>query len=151
MSVKQPPTAAANRPLSPTGNWKSALNKCCRRPKSSPANNESGLALGQPRYYRVDFALALRTITDHEGLEGIFGDLPPKIFIVAEGVDGLQHLLVIGVLGRFFGVDLIGRLQTCFHDRLAERAQLHAVGDEAFESLRVAGIVSRLLFDVGIT
>ena len=92
-----------------------------------------------PAIVSRDFASALRTITDHEGLEGVFGDLPPQIFIVAEGVNGSQHLLVIGILGRFFGVDLIGRLQTRVHDRLTERAQLHAIRDQAFQGLRVAG------------
>src|SRR4029077_3253876 len=116
----RPPPPPQTRRLFQTATWKSASNKCCRRSSRRPisrlANKEAGPAPGQPRYCEHDFASALRTITDHEGLEGVFGDLPPQIFIVAEGVDGSQNLFVIGVLGRFFGVDLIGRLQTCFHD-----------------------------------
>src|SRR5580704_19336645 len=110
MSEKRPPIAAASRLLFQTATWKSASNRCCRRSNRRPisrlANKAAGPAPGQPRYCKHDFASALRTITDHEGLEGVFGDLPPKIFIVAEGVNRRQHLFVIGVLGRFFGVDL---------------------------------------------
>src|SRR5437762_8036580 len=70
----------------------------------------TGPALRRPRTFCEDFASTFRSITDHESLVGVFGDLPPQIFIVAECVDRSQHLLEIGVLGRFFGVYLIGRL-----------------------------------------
>src|SRR6476661_2686371 len=38
--------------------------------------------------------LTARTRPNLEGVERIFGDLPPQIFVVAEGLHRIQHLLV---------------------------------------------------------
>src|SRR5262245_61906576 len=38
-----------------------------------------------------------RARTDHEGVESVFGDLPPQILIAAEGRDGVIHRLEIRI------------------------------------------------------
>src|SRR6266550_6250008 len=69
-----------------------------------------------------------RARPDHEGVVGVFGDLPPEIFVVAEGDDRVPDLLVIGVCRRRLGVDFIRGFQARFHHRLRERTKLRAVG-----------------------
>ena len=48
------------------------------------------------------------------------------------------------------GVDLIRRLQACFHNCLAERAQLCPVRHQALNRLWIARIISRLNIHIGV-
>ena len=61
----------------------------------------SGPALwAGPVHSRRFAADRLYAAADHEVLVGVFGDLPPQVFVVAEGGDRFQHLLVVRVLRR---------------------------------------------------
>src|SRR2546430_17324079 len=89
-------------------------------------------------------------MADHKGVVAVFGDLPPEIFVLAKRRDRVPDFLVILVDRRSLGVDLVRRLQTGFHDRRRVRTQLRAGGDQTLQGLRIAGVVSRLHFNVGI-
>src|SRR5215467_6399342 len=91
-----------------------------------------------------------RATADHEGVVAVFGDLPPEILVVAKRRDRVPDLLVILVGRRRLGVDLVRRLQASVHDGRRVRTQLRAGGDQTFQGLRIAGVVSRLHLDVGI-
>src|SRR6266851_4425732 len=91
-----------------------------------------------------------RASADHKGVVAVFGDLPPEIFVVAKRYDRVPDLLVILVDRRRLGVDLVRGLQTGVHDRGRIHTQLRAGGDQPFQGLRIAGVVSRLHFNVGI-
>src|SRR6516165_799891 len=148
--------AAASRRLFPMRNLSAGSSKCCRPPSRRRLTSNSGgkkrgpATLPAPIVLPRQLASTLRAIADHERLVRVLRDLPPQIFVVAEGIDRRQHLLVVRVLGRFFRVDLVGGFEAGLHDRLTERAQLHAVRDQAFQCLRVAGVVAALLFDVAV-
>src|ERR1043166_8965376 len=90
------------------------------------------------------------SIPDHEGVVAVLGDLPPEIFVVAQRHDRVPDSLIVLVDRRSLGVDLFRCLQAGLHDRLRERTQLRAGGDETFQGVRIAGVVSRLHFHVGI-
>src|SRR5207237_9241923 len=49
---------------------------------------------------------------DHEAVVGVFGDLPPQIFVGAVGLHGVDRLLEVGILGRDLRPQFVGRLQT---------------------------------------
>src|ERR1700722_17068187 len=86
---------------------------------------------------------------DHESVIGIFGDLPPEIFLVAERHDVVPGLLERRVLRRGFGIDLVRGLVGRLHDGRRERAQLRAAREQAPQRRRVARVVAALLLDIG--
>src|SRR5262249_38712866 len=57
----------------------------------------------------------VRSCTDHEGIIGVFGDLPPEIFVVTECNDRIPDLLIVRIGGRGFSVYFVRRLQAGFH------------------------------------
>src|SRR5258705_12042794 len=93
---------------------------------------------------------ALRTRADHEGLEGIFRDLPPEISVVAEFRLRVQDLLEVRIDRGGLGVDLVRRLQAGLHNRLAEWAQLGPGRHQALYRLRIARGISPLHIHVAI-
>src|SRR6516165_11267884 len=78
------------------------------------------------------------TSADHESVVAVLGNLPPDIFVVAKCLYRVPNFLVIDVGRRSFGVDLDRRLQTGYHDRLRERTQLRARGDQTLQGFGVA-------------
>src|SRR5262249_59742528 len=66
----------------------------------------------------------------HEvGVVGQLRDLPPQIFVVAEGQHRVPDLLEVGTGLAHLGVELERGLQRGVHHRLRERAQRRAARD----------------------
>ena len=57
----------------------------------------------------------------------------------------VEHLLEVGVGRRGLGIHFVRSLQAGFHDRLRERTQLRAAGDQTLQRLRVLRVVVGLL------
>jgi len=83
--------------------------------------------------------------SDHEGVVGVFGDLPPQVFVVAERDDRIPDLFVVGIAARGFRVHLFGRLQTGLHNRRREWSKLGTIRNQSLEGLRILRIVIGLL------
>src|SRR5262249_25679746 len=115
-----------------------------RRRQGPPPAGIAGASLPSPP--PVD--LRPRAGADHEIVIAEFPDLPPQVLVIAERLNGIPDLLVIGVCGRGFDIDFMGCLQTCFHDRLRKRPQLRAARNQTLQGCRVAGIIPRRLLDV---
>lgn len=62
--------------------------------------------------------LAAGAGTDHVVVEGVFGNLPPEIFVVAEGHHVVMNLLELRIFSRFFRIHFIGGLVASIHDFL---------------------------------
>src|SRR5439155_12449573 len=76
----------------------------CRFPSRSHCGNEKARPPGEVGLSRST-TLGLRRSAagaraDHEAVVGIFGNLPPQIFVGAVGLHGVDRLLEVGVLGR---------------------------------------------------
>src|SRR5262249_11266467 len=122
-------------------------------PSPSSTSGEAGLTIPHVSSPTCASPAAHSTpgaIADHKGVVAVFGDLPPQILVVAKRHDRVPDFLVILVGRRRLGVDFVRRLQTGFHDRRRVRTQLGAAGDQTLQGLRIAGVVSRLHFNVGI-
>src|SRR6478735_10140294 len=74
--------------------------------------------------------LSARARADHEAVEGVFGNLPPKVLVGAVGLHRIDRLLEVGVLGGEFGPQLVGRLETGFQHFVGEGTQLRATGNQ---------------------
>src|ERR1044072_2467952 len=74
-----------------------------------------------------------RAVADHEGIVGVFGDLPPQILVIAERERRLPDLLEVLIRARDFLVELERGLEAGVHDGGRERTKLRAAGDQALE------------------
>src|SRR4030081_1889093 len=82
-----------------------------------------------------------RRLARHEVVEGILADAEPQDLFVAEGPPRIVDLLELGVLRRYFGPDLIGRVEARLHDRLRERHQLGAGGRQLAQSFGILRVI----------
>src|SRR5258708_9916449 len=64
----------------------------------------------------------------HEGIVVVLSYLPAKIALVAERLHRFQHSLEIRTDVFRLRVDLVRRLETAFHDRLASGVHLRTAG-----------------------
>src|SRR5215470_2007387 len=78
-----------------------------------------------------------RAHAHHEAVVGQLRHLQPLVRVAAESREAVQHLLEMRIALRQLGIDLVRRVVARLHDRLRERAQLRALGDEALERLRI--------------
>src|ERR671910_2959387 len=107
------------------------------------ANTERGASSPPPHSPFAIHESPPRAGADHEVVEGVLGDLPPEVLLVAEGPERIVHLLEVGVLPRDLVIDLVRGLERRFKDFLAERPQLRAGADEAAQRSGIASVVFR--------
>src|SRR5271165_5071134 len=67
-------------------------------PQERPGTSRGASVGGSPLTVACNGSAA-RPRPDHEAVVGIFGDLPPQIFLVLERHQAVVHLLEIGIAG----------------------------------------------------
>src|SRR2546421_3483101 len=95
---------------SPASDWAQSYETIGGCQTKKPGATTPGLPI-----LRLRTRSGARARPDHEGVVGVFGDLPPEIFVVSERQDRVPDLLVVGIDRGGLLVHLDRRLQARFH------------------------------------